>query len=166
MIELTTERLLLQRPGQQHFEGWALLCADDETMRALGRPGGFSRGEAWRDMASVIGHWELRGFGMFSVVERATGDFVGRVGPWFPEGWPHLEVGWSIDKSHRGRGYATEAARASLRYAFDELDADYVIHLIPDDNDESAAVAERIGARLDGRATIYGEDVRQYRSDR
>jgi RimJ/RimL family protein N-acetyltransferase len=166
VTEIQTQRLVMERPRQEHFEGWATLSADDETMRSLAREGGLTREAAWRDFAMMVGHWQLRGFGMFAVIERETGELVGRVGPWFPEGWPHLEVGWTLDPRFRGRGYATEAARASVRYAFDELDADHVIHLIADDNDASAAVAERIGAHLEGRATILGEDVRQYRSDR
>jgi RimJ/RimL family protein N-acetyltransferase len=134
-------------------------------MRWLGREAGLTRDEAWRDMAMVIGHWELRGYGMFSVIERESDRLVGRVGPWMPEGWPHLEVGWTVAGPWRGHGYATEAARASVRYAFDELDAGYVVHLIEDGNERSQAVAERLGARLDGRATVRGHDVRVFRTD-
>jgi RimJ/RimL family protein N-acetyltransferase len=163
---LTTERLLLRRFEPADIDDWAGICADDEVMRWLGRDGGIDRGEAWRDMAMVLGHWELRGYGMFAVVERESGHVVGRVGPWMPEGWPHLEVGWAIGRPWWGQGFATEAARASARYAFDELGADYVIHLIADDNDRSQAVAERIGARLEGRATVRGHDLRVFRTDR
>jgi RimJ/RimL family protein N-acetyltransferase len=166
VTELTTERLLLRRFAAADLDEWAAICANDEVMRFLGRAGGIDRDEAWRDMAFVLGHWELRGYGLFAVVERASGDLVGRVGPWMPEGWPHLEVGWTIGRPWWGRGYATEAARASARFAFDELGADHVIHLIADGNDRSQAVAEHLGARLEGRALVRGEELRVFRTNR
>ena len=72
-------------------------------------------------MALAMGHWAIRGYGFFSVEHRETGAWVGRIGPWYPEGWPGPEVGWTLSPDHRGRGYATEAARASVEFAFTEL---------------------------------------------
>ena len=73
-------------------------------------------------MATVIGHWQIRGYGFFSVESKDSGEWVGRVGPWFPEGWPEPEVGWTIAPEHWGKGFATEAGRASIEFAFrDEI---------------------------------------------
>ena len=80
--------------------------------------------------------------------------FVGQVGPWRPEGWPDLEVGWTLRSEFWGRGYATEAARAAVRYAFEELRAPRVISLITPANVRSIAVAERLGERLDGEISL------------
>ena len=66
----------------------------------------------WRNAAIMAGHWALHGFGMFVVEEKASGTFVGRVGPVYPPGWPGFEVGWGIATEFRGKGYAVEAARA------------------------------------------------------
>ena len=86
MIE--TERLILREiDPERDFEAWARSMADENTVRYLGtRP--MSRAEAWRSMAHVIGHWKIRGYGFFSLESKATGEWVGRVGPWNPEGWP------------------------------------------------------------------------------
>jgi RimJ/RimL family protein N-acetyltransferase len=164
--ELCTERLRLRGFSPTDLDDWAAICAHAEVMRWLGHPGALDRGEAWRDMALTVGHWELRGYGMFAVEERDSGRVVGRVGAWEPEGWPALEIGWAIGRPWWGRGYATEAARASALWAFDELGRDEVVSLIADDNDRSQAVAEKLGAGLAGRAVIRGHDVRMFRHDR
>ena len=164
--ELRTERLLLRRFREQDLDDWAAICADVEVMRWIGSEQSLSRGQAWRDMALHLGHWDLRGYGMFAVEELESGRVVGRVGPWQPEGWPELEVGWSIGRPWWGRGYASEAALASARWAFDELGLDTLIHLIADDNERSAAVARKLGSRLDGRAVVNDHDLRVFRLDR
>jgi RimJ/RimL family protein N-acetyltransferase len=98
-------------------------------------------------MASAAGHWVLKGFGMFSVVEKGSGRWIGRVGPLQPEGWPGPEVGWGILREHWGKGYATESAAAALDFAFDVLEWRDVIHCIDPANLASAAVAERLGSK-------------------
>jgi len=106
------------------------------------------RALAWRHMAALIGHWHIRGYGFFSVEDRETGDWVGRVGPWYPEGWPAPEVGWTIAPEHWGKGYAVEAGQAAIRYAFDELGWERVVHVIVKGNQQSIAVAKKLGSVL------------------
>jgi RimJ/RimL family protein N-acetyltransferase len=165
---LETERLIL-RPvdPDRDFEPWAKAMADANTVRYLGtKP--MNRAESWRSMAMAIGHWAIRGYGFFSLEHRETGEWVGRVGPWYPKGWPAPEVGWTISPDHLGRGYATEAALASLRYAFDTLGWKQVIHVIMEGNEASMAVARKIGSTLvreqqgvpgvtDQKVFIYGQ---------
>ena len=115
--ELRTERLLLRGLKQDDFEAYARFHADSEVMRYIsGHP--VSRADAWRSLAVMIGHWALRGYGMWGVERVSDGAFVGRVGLWNPEGWPGLEVGWTLAKEFWGQGYATEAARAAMKFAF------------------------------------------------
>jgi RimJ/RimL family protein N-acetyltransferase len=80
------------------------------------------------------------------VVER-EGELIGRIGLLRPEGWPGLEVGWLLGRSAWGQGYATEAARAAVEYAWRELDAQELISLIAPDNTASQRVAARLGMR-------------------
>jgi RimJ/RimL family protein N-acetyltransferase len=145
-VMLETERLILRRiDAARDFDAWAKAMADERTVRFLGvKP--MDRALAWRNMAAIIGHWEIRGYGFFSVESKATGEWIGRVGPWNPEGWPEPEIGWTISPDHWGKGYATEAAKASLRYAFDVLGWKRVIHVILTGNERSIAVAERLGS--------------------
>src|SRR6266566_652232 len=85
--------------------------------------------------------------------------------PWKPEGWPDLEIGWAVDRSRWGRGYATEAARAAANWVHRTLKADRVVHLIQEQNVRSIRVAEKLGAKLDGTRTLFGTiDVLVYRT--
>ena len=93
-LQILTPRLLLRPLEMQDFEAWAMFMADPEATRFLG--GAQPRALAWRGFMTVAGAWHMQGFSMFSVVERATQRWVGRLGPWMPEGWPGTEVGWGI----------------------------------------------------------------------
>jgi RimJ/RimL family protein N-acetyltransferase len=144
---IETSRLILRMPVQADFDaGWAELHGDAECMRHLG--GAQPRSVAWRVLAQVVGMWNLRGFSNFSVLEKATGRWVGHVGPWEPEGWPEREVGWVLHHSVWGKGYATEAARACLDFVFRELKWSRVAHMINPHNEASKAVARRLGSQL------------------
>jgi RimJ/RimL family protein N-acetyltransferase len=119
------------------------MCGDPDVMRYIAGDGkGLSRFAAWQSFPGQVGHWRLRGFGMFCVVERASGTFVGRVGPWQPEGWPDFEIGWSLRSEFWGKGYASEAAKACLKYAFVDLDRAHVISLITPGRFASPSVSE------------------------
>ena len=164
-VTLETERLIMRMWRESDFEEYAELCADPEVMRYLGGKV-FDRTEAWRQMASMIGHWYLRGYGIWAVEEKDSGRFVGRIGCINPEGWPAFEVGWTLKREFWGKGYATEGARRSLEYAFNELDKPHVVSLIHADNHASIRVAERLGEKLEGTASVMGLDVLVYGIDR
>ncbi len=110
----------------------------------------------WRNAAIMSGHWVLHGVGMFAVEEKSTGRFVGRVGPWFPPGWPGFEVGWGIASEFRGKGYALEAARAALDWSFATFELDEIIHTIDRENTASQAVARRLGAEKGREHDLFG----------
>ena len=141
---LTTQRLILRPPTQDDFPAFAEMMSDQEHVRFIG--GAMPPSVAWRQLAAITGAWTLRGFSMFSVLERDTGQWVGRIGPWMPEGWPGAEVGWGLAKSASGKGYGVEAATAALDWVFDELGWTDVIHIIAPDNLPSAALAARLGS--------------------
>jgi RimJ/RimL family protein N-acetyltransferase len=133
------------------------MYSDSEFTRWIGYAEPPSREDAWRSLAMHIGHWTLRGFGMWAVAERSEPErLIGRIGCHQPEGWPAFEVGWGLAREYWGRGYATEAARASLAYAFDVLQQPRVISLILPENTRSAAVARRIGEQLVDRIDLKG----------
>jgi RimJ/RimL family protein N-acetyltransferase len=163
---LETERLVLREWRESDMDAWARLQADEEVMRWIGRDGRpLGRIDAWRGMAMFVGHFHLRGYSHWAIEEKATGEFVGRAGPFMPEGWPELEIGWAIDRSRWGRGYATEAARAAAGWVHAELGADHVVHFIAPDNARSIRVAEKLGSQPDGTFKLFGEiDVIVYRT--
>ncbi len=95
-------------------------------------------------MASVVGMWTLRECGLFSVIEKDSGRWIGRVGPWMPEG-DIAEVGWAILPTMWGRGYATEAARAAIDWAIAHCSWREINHCIDKENSASIAVARKLG---------------------
>ena len=141
---IETDRLILRRPEERDFEGFKALMTDQEAAQFIG--GTLHEDLIWRQMCTLIGHWEVRGYGFFSMEEKATGEWVGRTGPWFPHGFPGQEVGWSVVRAHWGKGYALEAAVASMNYVFDTLNWPRVIHSIDPKNVGSQAVAKKLGS--------------------
>ena len=162
METLETPRLVLRMLRQSDLDAYAEMCGDPEVMRFLGNGRPMNRADAWRSLAVMIGHWHLRGYGLWAVEEKATGVLVGRVGFWEPEGWPAFEVGWTLRRAFWGRGFATEAARACLNHAFRRMGRQHIISLIRVGNLASVRVAERIGERLEGRMELQGHDTLVY----
>lgn len=143
---LETERLVLRVPRTSDFDAYAELFGDEEATRYIG--GATLRGASWRRFLQMPGAWLLQGFGMFSIVDKASGEWLGQAGPWQPDGWPGTEVGWAIRRSAWGRGIACEAATAAIDWAFANLGWSEVIHCIDTDNMRSQALAQRLGSRI------------------
>lgn len=144
-LQIETPRLILRVPRAEDLDPLAEMMADEETAKFIG--GVAPRPVTWRALMTLIGAWHAHGFAMFSVFEKATGRWVGRLGPWMPEGWPGPEVGWTIVRDCWGRGYATEGAAAATDWAFDHLGWTRVIHSIDPANSASQAVARKLGSR-------------------
>ena len=145
---LETPRLILRGWRAEDFAPYAAMMADPDTARFITRTGKpHGEREAWSETAFMIGHWQLLGYGMFVVEERATGAFLGRVGPLQPKGWPGLEIGWGLAPEARGRGYAVEAAQAATDWAFETFAPPRIVSIIDPRNDASRRVAERLGER-------------------
>lgn len=143
--QLETERLILRPPVAEDFPHFVELMADEETARHIG--GVQTEAQVWRSVASLIGHWHMRGFGFFSVIEKESGQWLGRIGPWNPHQWPEPEVGWTIARPHWKKGYAKEAAIASIDFAFNELGWAKVVHVIAHENIASQGVAKSLGSK-------------------
>ena len=141
---IETERLILRPTAMEDFDRWAEMMADENAARFLG--GVQSRSVAWRGFMTMAGAWSMTGVAMFSLIDKASGRWMGRIGPWTPDGWPGTEVGWGLHPDAQGRGYAFEAATAAIDYAFDVLGWDDVIHCIDPENRPSQKVAERLGS--------------------
>ena len=154
--ELRTERLVMRGFREEDLDALAEISADGEVTRWVGDPDGLSREETWRRMAYFIGHWELRGFGLWAVEEQATRGLVGRIGCYEPEGWPGFEIGYVLAREAWGRGYAREGVAAALAYARGALGRDEIISLIRPDNRASIAVAEHFGARRTRTVELFG----------
>jgi RimJ/RimL family protein N-acetyltransferase len=157
MIE--TERLLLRLPEPEDADGVARFMADPEVMRYIGAGQTGTYDDAVERIELHRRKWERDGFGLFSVLRRDTGEFIGRVGllAWDPVLWEpgtrhgigndaEIELGWTLDRTAWGHGYATEAAIAARDWALREVRPRRLISLIHPDNVRSIRVAERIGS--------------------
>jgi len=164
-IVLHTERLRLRAFHGGDLEEYARMCADPEVMKYIGTGVTLTRAESWRSMAGILGHWKLLGYGMFAVERRDTGQLIGRAGFLDPPDSPGFELGWLLGREHWGRGFAVEAARRALAYAFDELGRDRVISLIRPGNHRSIRVAEALGERLAGEIELLGSKALRYEID-
>jgi RimJ/RimL family protein N-acetyltransferase len=138
---------------------------DEECVRyTIGSP--LLPWQTWRALAGYVGHWQLRGYGPYAVVERSTGAVMGPVGLWCPGEWPEPEIKWSLARRFWGNGYASEAAAAVKAMASGALGWQRLVSLIMPENDRSKAVAQRLGGRYektiafrDGLAEIFAYDL-------
>jgi RimJ/RimL family protein N-acetyltransferase len=166
MVTLETDRLELRMLRESDLDAYAEMCADPDVMRYIGDGQPLTRQLAWRNLAMMVGHWSLRGYGMWAAEERSSGLMVGRIGFWNPEGWPGLEVGWTLRRAYWGRGYAAEGARRALRYAFTDLNQRQVLSLIHRENAASIRLAQRLGEQLLGPTEVMGKQALVYRITR
>ncbi|MBZ8139875.1 GNAT family N-acetyltransferase [Rubrivivax gelatinosus] len=163
MTRLRTARLVLRLFGAADVDPYAEMCADPDVMRYIGAGEPVGRDVAWRQIAMFIGHWTLRGHGMWAVERQSDGRLIGRVGFMHPEGWPGCELGWLLAQDAWGQGYAEEAARAALAWGRDVRGIVSPISLIRADNRRSVALAERLGAVQDGEIEFLGGPARVWR---
>ncbi|MEI4487947.1 GNAT family N-acetyltransferase [Frigidibacter sp. MR17.14] len=152
---LETERLVLRAPQGADWQAWAPFSGSDRS-RFIGGP--LDRAQAFRAFGHVIGMWAIRGFGSFVFTEKGSDVALGMAGPWYPEGWPEREIGWTLWSAEaEGKGYAFEAAAAARHHAFAALGWDTAVSYIDPENARSIALARRLGAVEDRGAAHPGD---------
>jgi RimJ/RimL family protein N-acetyltransferase len=162
-IELKTERLALRPLATGDAEALAAINADPEVMRYIGdgSPRDLEQTEAL--VAKVEAHWDAYGWGAFAIDEAATGALVGlailATPNFLPEILPVTELGWRVKRDRWGRGYAPEAARAVMGFAFDDLGLDRVVSCIHSENAASIRVAEKLGMTLERETVVPNFEV-------
>jgi len=147
---LQTTRLTLRAPLGSDWPHWRSFMASDRARFIGGGSPEPKPGASWRAFGHVIGHWAMRGFGMFVFTLKGDDTPLGMVGPWFPDGWPERELGWSAwSEAVEGRGFVSEAVIAARHHAFTTLGWTTAVSYIDPDNARSIALAERVGAIRD-----------------
>jgi RimJ/RimL family protein N-acetyltransferase len=151
-----TPRLLLRPPEARDVQVMLEIHQDPEVVRYIGTgiPGDIS--VAWRNVAIMIGHWHMLGFGPWIITGKQDGEILGRVGMWDAAGGPGVELGWMLRREAWGQGFATEAARAALDWGWANTRYDYVISLIHEVNLPSIRIAEKLGGTRDRIGEIDG----------
>lgn len=144
---IETERLTLRSPRWSDFDAYADFRGSE---RAVFLGGPFTRAQAFEQLAEIIGHWTLRGYGRWMVADRETDQPLGIVGLYYPEDWPEPEIAWSVFEAGEGRGIAYEAAQVARDYAYTTMGWTTAISLIDPDNVRSVALGRRMGCVPDG----------------
>ncbi len=143
---LETERLVLRAFTAADAGPLAAIHGDERTMKYLGGVTDGTAHGAFNTILGYLGHWHLRGFGRWAVVEKTSGRMIGRTG--FYENdheWPGNELGWTFSRDVWGKGFATEAAMAARDFGFGKIGMTRVFSMINPDNTPSQGVAKRLG---------------------
>ncbi len=160
---LPTARLELRRFVPGDLEGLARVFGDPDVMRFVGEsrePLDAARLAASQE--SVLEHWRAHGFGPLTLVERASGRVVGEAGLQLLEHGPDVELTYTLARAVWGRGYATEAARAVLRWAFAGLRLPRVVAVTWPQNTASVRVVRKLGLAPRGMRRCYGGELAEY----
>jgi RimJ/RimL family protein N-acetyltransferase len=150
--ELETERLCLRFWRESDVDPMVAFYRDPKSAAVYGE--NIKRSDVWRRMALALGHWQLRGFGPWVLVDKASSKLAGYGGLWFPDGWGDVEVGYGIMPEFRGQGYAAEAARRVRDYGYSENGLKRLVSYIDPKNTASLRVAEKLAAVPDGEFLI------------
>jgi RimJ/RimL family protein N-acetyltransferase len=170
---IETERLVLRRwDVAGDLDAYAAICGDPEVMRYIGDGSVATRDQCAEGLEQFEATWRERSFGLFAVERRDTCELIGNTGlavpDFLPEILPAVEIGWRLGRAHWRQGFATEAARAALTFAWDPLGLDRVVSVHAVGNDASGHVMQKIGMHLD-LETVHpknGRAVRVYAIDR
>lgn len=148
---LRTDRLVLRGWRDSDREPFAAMNADPRVMEHF--PGTMTRAESDAHADRIDEHFAEHGFGLWAVEVPGGAEFIGFVGlnvPRFEASFtPAVEVGWRLTPSAWGRGYATEAARESLRFGFEDAGLSEIVSFTAPVNERSQAVMRRLGMSHD-----------------
>lgn len=154
---IETRRLILRGPEPQDYPNFKATFSSYRS-RFMGGP--LNPYEAWMLYAAEIGHWHIRGYGMWMIHDKDTDETLGMAGGWFPAAWPERELAWIIWPDKAGNGYALEATHAVRNYLFTQLGWEGAVSYVDPKNLDSIRLAERLGCVKDKEAsTIDGNDA-------
>lgn len=159
---LETQRLILRQFRDDDWHALhAYFSSPEATRFTVGRA--FTEGETWRTMCSMVGHWQIRGYGPYALEEKETGQVIGTAGFWYPNDWPEPEIKWALAPEYWGKGYASEAARAVQAAAHEHLPDTRLISFIHSENHSSIHLAQAVGAMFEVEVEFRGASWHLYR---
>jgi len=148
MIGLETERLTFRQWQKSDFKAIADFFSIADNARYVG--GVKTLEEAWRLMATYIGHYTLFGYSYLAIETKDSQQLIGTVGLWNSEVWPEPELGYWLLPEAQGKGYGVEAGLATKQFALEELKLNSLVSYIDEANEPSKKLALALGAKLDG----------------
>ncbi len=167
LTELETERLVLRPLRDDDLEVYhARIFGDPDVMRYLppGQP--IPRERTQAIITRYNEHWTRCGFGVWAVVKKEAGELIGHCGLQHLTEIPEVEVLYALAKPYWGQGFATEAARASVRFGFEQVQLERIIALAVPENIGSRRVMEHIGLKYEKDTHLFGLDLVYYAINR
>lgn len=159
---IETKRLNLRLFTEQDWQQIHAYFSDQEATRyTFGRP--LTEGESWRALASMMGHWQLRGYGPYAIEHKASGKVTGIAGFWYPKDWPEAEIKWALSPRYWGKGYASEAARSLQKTALACFPDKSLISFIHAKNQASINLALAVNAVFEKQVKFRGDNWHIYR---
>jgi len=151
---LNTERLLLRAFEKDDLDPFADIVSDPEVMQRATYDGTtMNRTQAWNWLCMMLGHWHMRGYGIWGIEEKESGEFIGRIGLQFLDWFDDVELVWMLSKSAWGKGFATEGARAVIEYSLNTLALPRIAAVIRKENKPSIRLAQRLGMEMEKEVT-------------
>jgi [ribosomal protein S5]-alanine N-acetyltransferase len=163
-LPLETERLRLRPAAIDDLEAWLAISRDAET--AWWGESSSTLSDAGVNLKKQIAAQERHGFSLWAVELKPAGTVIGATGLQHLGDGDDIEVGYRFLREHWGRGYATEAARAAIRFGFDELALDQIVAVTLPTNQASRRVMEKCGLTYVGIVRVYGQTQVMYALNR
>jgi RimJ/RimL family protein N-acetyltransferase len=169
MPVILTDRLMLRRWTQDDHAPFAAICADPEVMRYIGDGSIRTAVQSAQAIERFERGWVERGYGLFAVEAKQTGNFLGFTGlslpDFLPEVLPSVEIGWRLARSSWGNGYASEAAAAVLSHGINTLGITDIVSIYQPANMASRRIMQKLGMTFDRKTTdpTCGREVEVYR---
>lgn len=157
--EIETERLCLRPYRQEDLEAFYEIAGDPRVRRYFPEGSKIERGDILGSLPKRIDYWRQNGFGQFGVFEKSGGKLVGYCGLKNLEETEEIEIYYGYARDSWGRGYATEAAAAVLRFGFEEAGLERIVAVTHIENTASQKVIGKIGLKWERCAVFYGLDV-------
>lgn len=143
---IASEELILRGYRESDYSRYAEFAASERSYYVGGPVG---PADSWRSFLAAIGHWTLRGYGMWVIEHRATGQVAGRAGVILNDGWHEPELAWHIYEGFEGQGIAYRASLMAREYSARHFGLDHLMSYIDPQNLRSTRLARRLGAAFE-----------------
>ena len=147
---LNTERLLLRAFEEDDLDPFAAMVSNQEVMKRATYDGAtMTRAQAWNWLCLMLGHWHMRGFGIWGIEEKSSGELIGRIGLQYLDWFEDVEFVWMLAEPVWGKGFASEGAKAVIDYGMNTLALPRIAAVIHQDNKPSIRIAEHLGMEME-----------------
>lgn len=160
--DVETSRMRLHRMGPEHFEHLKGFWADPLVCEyTFVNP--LDEEQAWLTLAANVGHWAMRGYGLYCAFEKLSGDFIGTIGLWNPPSWPEPEYVCALRPEYWGGRYGIEGGRKFIDLVHRQLGWSTLVSVVRQDNEKSMRGLARLGAKFDRTVTLSQSQWSMYR---